>query len=144
MTCGFRDYDYGIDLTIHEIVKRGAVYGESGFHVNVQARSTTGTVSGTHFPFDLDVRTYDNLRDPDVGSPRMLVLVVFPPTEAAWVEQSDMWLRIYGRGYWMSLTGAKSSPNRRSVRVAVPVQQTFTAASLRAIMDRVRKGGLAK
>jgi hypothetical protein len=37
----------------------------------------------------MEVKTYDDLRDPGVGCPRILVLLVMPEDESAWTEQSE-------------------------------------------------------
>src|ERR1700730_13566665 len=35
-----REYDYGIDLTLHLIQRRGSQYAESGFRLDLQLKST--------------------------------------------------------------------------------------------------------
>jgi hypothetical protein len=39
--CSFRDFDYGIDLSVHAIRRVGHRYVESGFNLDIQAKSTT-------------------------------------------------------------------------------------------------------
>ncbi len=75
--CSFRDFDYGIDLSVHAISRKGRRYIESGFNLDIQAKSTTtSVVTAAHVLYDMEIETYDDLRDPSVGCPRILVLPV--------------------------------------------------------------------
>lgn len=42
--CSFRDFDYGIDLSVHAIRYKNRRYVESGFNLDIQAKSTTTAV----------------------------------------------------------------------------------------------------
>ncbi len=56
--CSFRDFDYGIDLTVHTIRRKGQRYVESGFNLDIQAKSTTTVaVTASHVPYDMEVKT---------------------------------------------------------------------------------------
>ena len=35
--CSFRDFDYGIDMTLNEIRRRGTRHYESGFKLDIQS-----------------------------------------------------------------------------------------------------------
>lgn len=78
LACSFaREFDYGIDATLREIRRRKRRYVESGFVLDVQAKSTTkSAASASHVLYDLDVKNYDDLREREVGCPRVLVLSV--------------------------------------------------------------------
>lgn len=68
LLCGFRDYDYGIDLSLHEIRRKGSRYAESGHRLDIQAKSTTqATRTEGEVFYDLEIRTYNTLREDLVG-----------------------------------------------------------------------------
>ena len=141
MACSFpRVYDYGIDLTLHEIRRHGSRYVESGFRLDVQAKSTSARMPArSHVPYDLDVKTYDDLRDAEVGCPRILVLLVVPEVVNRWTTQTEGQLVLRYCAYWMSLRGQGPTANRRTVRVAIPRANAFSARGLARLMDRVKR-----
>src|SRR5262245_9225133 len=82
--------DYGTDVVLREVEKRGDAYVETGVQIDVQARSVTGVVaSGTSFRYDLDVRTYNVLRAAPVVIPRILVVLALPTNESLWLSQTE-------------------------------------------------------
>jgi hypothetical protein len=91
--CSFHEFDYGIDLTIHEIERVGTRYRESGFALDVQAKSTTSALATPdRVRYDMEVRAYDDLRQVNAGTPRILVLLVLPEDEGTWTEQQEDYL----------------------------------------------------
>jgi hypothetical protein len=136
----FRDFDYGIDVTLHSITSRGRRWMESGFKLDIQAKSTsTRNVTDTKVLYDLDVIAYDDLRDPEVGCPRILVVLLLPDNEEEWTDHSEERLLIRHAAYWISLRGAAASGNRKTVRVPIPRSNLFTPSALNEIMDRIRR-----
>jgi hypothetical protein len=85
------------------------------------------------------VKNYDDLRDPHVGCPRILVVLVLPDDETDWTEQTEQHLVVRRAAYWMSLKGREPSANSRKVRLAVPRGNLLTVAALQALMERVRR-----
>ena len=141
LACNFtRGFDYGIDLTLREIRRRNRRYVESGFQLDVQAKSTTNSVwTETHMLYDLDVKNYDDLRDVEVGCPRILVLLVMPDDEFQWTSQTEESLLLRHCAYWFSLRGQGPTTNRRTVRLAVPRANLFSIEGVLRLMERVRK-----
>jgi hypothetical protein len=140
LTFSERSADYGIDLTLHEVVRRGGRYRESGLGLDVQLKSTTAVTWRLRaLRYDLTANAYDDLIR-DEPRPRILALLVLPASERRWVGVSERQLRIGGAMYWMSLRGARRVPNVRSVRVEIPRRQLFTPDELRRIMALVRSG----
>jgi Domain of unknown function (DUF4365) len=138
--CSFRDFDYGIDLTVHAISRIGRRYVESGFNLDIQAKSTTtAATTSSQVLYDMEVKTYDDLRDPGVGCPRILVLLVMPEEESAWTEQNEDHLLLRRCAYWMSLKGMSSTTNTATIRVAIPRANQFSVDALTQLMDKVRK-----
>ena len=141
LTCSVRDFDYGIDLTLHDIMRRGRRYVESGLLLNIQAKSTAAaTRTTTDVLYDMDVKTFDDLRDTTVGKPRILVLLVLPNDESQWTVETEEHLLLRHCAYWMSLRGQRAIPNKRTVRVAIPRTNVFSVEGLQGLMERLREG----
>jgi Domain of unknown function (DUF4365) len=136
-----RIVDYGFDLTLQHITKRRGRLGESGFAVNIQARSTTiSAMTGDSISYDLDVHTYDLLRIPRTDSIRLLVLLVLPAVEREWLQVTDEELLLRRAAYWYSVRGEWATQNRRSIRLAIPRTQLFTPQILHDFAKRNQRG----
>lgn len=142
LLCDFsREYDYGVDLSLCHIGRRGSRVGESGFRLDLQLKSTTTVqVTADQIFYDLEVRAYDDLRDPTLGNYRILVVMVLPADEAQWTSQSEDQLSIRRCAYWLSLRGFPQTTNLRTTRVAIPRGNVFTVEGVTGLMDRMRKG----
>jgi hypothetical protein len=142
LLCDFaREYDYGIDLSLHDIARRGSRVGESGFQLDIQLKSTTSAqLTADEVLYDLEVKAYDDLREPAVGNYRVLVVVVLPPDESLWTSQTEEQLVIRGCAYWSSLRGLPPTTNQRTTRVSIPRGNVFSVEGVTALMDRIRKG----
>jgi Domain of unknown function (DUF4365) len=138
LTCSERPQDFGIDLTLHEVSEQDGMYFESGFRLDVQLKSTTRAAeTAVGVGYDLDVRTYDFLRQP-VEMDRVLLVLTLPVDPDEWVRVRRSRLEIRGAMYWASLRNRPAVPNRRSVRVTIPRQQLFTPKELGRIMGLIR------
>lgn len=141
LNCSFRDFDYGIDVTVHLIQRRGNRYVETGFNLDIQAKSTFGaTMTNTDVLYDMEVKTYNDLRDPDVGTPRILVLLVQPEPETDWTGMTEDELMLRRCAYWLSLRGRAETTNTATIRVSIPRTNRFSIEALQGIMERVRNG----
>jgi hypothetical protein len=137
-----RTNDFGIDLSIHDIARRGQRYCETGTVLDVQVKRTTRAGrDATSIRYDLERKAYDDLRDADVPNPRLLIVVVFARDPAAWLSQSEKELTIRGCGYWASLEGSEPTTRDRSVRIRIPRTQVFSVSGLQGIMHLLRTGG---
>lgn len=139
-SCSVRDFDYGIDVTLHDLRRHGRRYAESGFKLDIQAKSISAAgMMEDPIRYDLDVKNYDDLRNPRVGCPRILVVLVLPDDETHWTEQTEENLVLRRAAYWMSLKGRESSTNSRTVRLAIPRENLLNIAALQALMQRVNR-----
>ena len=145
--CSVREFDYGIDLTLHQIVVRTdrttgrKRHFESGAALDIQVKSTTNaSVSDSAVRSDLDVNAYDDLRDMATSTPRILVLHVQPKAEHERVNLTDEGLLVRGCCYWTSLRGHPAVPNRSTVRICIPRINVLSEHSLREIMKRIGMG----
>ena len=140
LSSSFRDFDYGIDMTLHDIRRRDRRHMESGFKLDVQAKSTTAdSLSDAHLLYDLAVNNYDDLRDPHVGCPRILVVMVLPEQEGQWIAQTEEQFLLRRCAYWLSLRGLGPTPNRKTARLEIPRKNVFSVDVLQTLMDKVRK-----
>jgi hypothetical protein len=141
LNCSFRAFDYGIDVTVHQIQRRDNRYVETGFNLDIQAKSTyEAPVTDMDVLYDMEVKAYDDLRDPDVGTPRILVLLVQPEAETEWTEATEEELRVRRCAYWLSLRGRGPTTNTSKIRVSIPRANRFSIESLQAIIERLRNG----
>ncbi len=141
MNSSFRDFDYGIDVTLHEITRRGKRYVESGFKLDIQAKASINVVfEETAIKYDMEKRTYDDLRVTNVGTPRILVLLALPVKEDEWALFSEDNLVLQKCAYWVSLKGLIATPNTSQIRVSIPRLNLFHPESLQGIMERIRGG----
>ena len=132
--------DYGIDLSLRQVVHRGSRWREAGPTLDVQLRSTTGaTLTADHIVYDLDADTYKLLRRSTLSSPAVLVLLVLPSDRAEWVHHTEDRLELRRCGYWLSLRGQPATANTSSVRIQIPRVNQFTPAVLERIMELVRQ-----
>jgi hypothetical protein len=132
--------DYGVDLSLRSIVQRGQRRKDARLQFDLQLRSTTrASLSDGHVIYDLDVATYDLLRE-ETQIRCFLVVLVLPDDEAFWLGQSPAELVIRRCAYWHSLRVAPATGATSSVRVAIPVGQMFTPEAVRSIFDHLIRG----
>jgi hypothetical protein len=137
VTCSYPQLDYGIDLTLVHVERKDRVLSESGYKFDVQIKSTRSDADlAAGFVYDLDVRAYEALRVAGVGNPRLLVLVVLPTDDRAWVVAGPEGLTLRRGAFWLSIAGAPAVRNRRSVRLVIPAGNTFTPAGLARLFRR--------
>lgn len=148
MSCSIRDFDYGIDLTLHQVTTRTNPatgrkrYIESGMPLDIQVKSTTAAiVEDNEVKYDLDVQSYDDLRDTNVRTPRILVLHVQPKDEDERLSQLEHALAVGGCCYWISLRGSAPVQNQRSKRISIPRKNIFSTDQLKQILEDTNMGG---
>jgi hypothetical protein len=133
--------DYGIDLSLHDILLVGGRRVESGCKLDIQAECTTRAgLQRNHVRHDLEVSSYNALRLVTAGCPRILVVLVLPAKEADWFSQTEEELVVRHCAYWLSLRGRRPTTNRKSVRVLLPRANVFSVSALKGIMGRVKGG----
>jgi hypothetical protein len=147
MSCSVRNFDYGIDVTLHEITVRtnpstGKMrYVESGMPLDIQVKSTTtAIIEEDEVKYDIDINTYDDLRDMNVSTPRILVLHFQPKEQGQLLRQTEDTLALLGCCYWLSLKGREAVTNTCTVRICIPRKNIFTVDQLQQIMNRIKEG----
>jgi hypothetical protein len=133
--------DYGVDLSLREVVQRGQRHLDGRLQLDLQLRSTTRAyLTETHVGHDLDVPTHDFLRE---RSPVccLLVVLVLPDDEALWLSQTIEELVVRHCAYWFSLRGADPARTTSSVRISIPRSQVFSVQAVQDMLNRLRQGG---
>ena len=92
--------------------------------------------------YDLGIEAYNDLRVPNVSTPRILVLHVQPKEKHERFRLTVKGAILAGLCYWISLRGYPASPNRRKIRIAIPKGNVLSDTMLTSLMRRVRTGEL--
>lgn len=122
--------DYGVDVEIGYVVRRGGEYRDLGHRIGVQAKaSTMATVRDGFLIHDLEARNYRDLIA-RTGIPRILVVLAQPTDEALWFEQTSERVSIGGCAYWAHLRGGPPVDNVNTVRVMIPVAQRLDVEAI--------------
>lgn len=139
--CNPRTIDYGMDFALHEIGAERGRLRETGIVLDVQVRSTTiASVDGEFITYDLDRHTYEMLRNPAAKNLRLLVLLVLPSHEDAWLQVTEQELLLRHAAYWYIVKGEPATKNRRSVRLTIPRLQLFNPEALQQLAMRIQQG----
>lgn len=110
--------------------------------LDVQLKCTmSDSGQGTELPFYLVLKNYDDLRDSDVHTPRILVVVCVPEDVPEWLHEQPEATAMRRCAYWFSLRGMEPSKNETKERVHIPRTQGFTVAALTQMMDTIGRGG---
>lgn len=108
--------------------------------LDVQMKCTAADgLSESHLHFALPRKNYDELRNPDVLVPHVLVVVLVPENLDEWLEHTEQHMILRRCGYWLSLRGAAETTNTETVTVQLPRKQTFDTRSLQSIMERINR-----
>jgi hypothetical protein len=109
--------------------------------IDIQAKcQRSGVATADPISYQLDLETYDNLRDPKVCIPRILVLVLVPADVQEWLAQSEHALTLRHCAYWLSLKGMKSSTNAATQTVHIPRKNLFGPSVLQSMMSKIADG----
>jgi len=130
--------DDSVDLLIASRSTAGTVKRP---RLEVQVKCTADDLLTTEtFSYPLKIKNYNDLRDPDVLVPRILVVVRVPDNVAEWSEVTDEQLLLRRCGYWLSLRGRPETDNENTVSITMQRDNRFTAESLAAMMKRIGAG----
>ncbi len=138
LSCWFPDFDYGIDVSLRTVKQQGERSSDTHSVLDIQLKSTTrASVSKKYIWYDLEVKTYEDLRDVSVFIPCILVVLVVPKEESLWLDQSEDALQLRHCAYWISLRGRKPTRAKKTIRIRIPRAQVFSAESLHAMLPRL-------
>lgn len=135
------DPDLGIDLCLRAVRHDSGLYADTGLQIDLQLRSTTrANVSNNVVRYDIDVRTYNYLRELPILCPRLLVVLVLPEDETQWLGQSVDELILRHCAYWASLEKAAPTTATSSIRIVIPRTQVFSVRAANMLLDQLKRG----
>lgn len=112
-------------------------------HLSVQLKCThTDTGKGPDVAFPLPIKNYDDLRDPHLHTPRILIVLTVPKNLTTWLHESPKQTSMRKCAYWASLRGLPDVVGQDWKTVHLPRTQLMTSTSLAEIMTRIGSGGL--
>ncbi|MEU7591787.1 DUF4365 domain-containing protein [Streptomyces sp. NPDC039022] len=91
------------------------------------------------FSFDLDVETYDKLRNPDRSAPGHLALLIVPPDIGQWVTHQSESIILACHGYWASLHGLGGASGSVTTAIHLPEHQQLTVKAMGTMFDAARR-----
>ncbi|MBN8637660.1 MAG: DUF4365 domain-containing protein, partial [Anaerolineae bacterium] len=106
------------------------------FHCQLKATTTCEIQSDT-IVYDMEVEAYNKMVSWD-GGHFILVLFVMPEDETEWLKLDEDGFLLKKCCYWIQIEGSLSE-NRRSQRVFIPRTQLFTPATVRALLEEVKR-----
>lgn len=86
--------------------------------------------------YKLRAKNYNDLVNENRATPLILVVLMMYEDEAEWTEQTEEYLKITRRAYWLNLVGQQPTTNRSSKNVDINENQILTAESLKELMIR--------
>ncbi|WP_433235026.1 DUF4365 domain-containing protein [Actinomadura nitritigenes] len=125
----------GVDVTLRD----------RGLMVDLQLKCTQNPrTAGDHFVYDLDVATYDKLRDPERCAPGYMVLVIVPAKLDEWLLHEPTRVLMACHGYWAKLQDEPPPSGKVTTAVHLPRTQPLTSKSLEHMfqvsLQRIRLG----
>lgn len=140
----FRSVEVDDDSVDHEVVANRSLGTKiRAPQLGVQLKCTeTDDGNGDHLVFPLPMKNYDDLRDPRVHIPRILVVLAVPEALDAWLNETTEQTAMRRCAYWASLRGMPDVSNETTRTVRLPRGQLMNSSTLLEIMKRIGDGGL--
>ncbi|WP_422071176.1 DUF4365 domain-containing protein [Tranquillimonas rosea] len=110
--------------------------------LKVQLKATVAEPKGPsdYISYSLKgIKQYNDLRSETFSTPRLLVVLFLPESEAEWLIHTEEDLRLQRCAYWVSLRGAEESENATSQTVYIPRKQRFDVLGLKGIFSSISK-----
>lgn len=135
------DKDYGIDGTFSGIKIIGKRYISDGFKLDFQLKASINIdIQDEFIKYDLESKTYNDLVDEDIGTPRILILYKFPKEKDDWIKVNEESTVFKDCAWWCSLRGKSKTNNKSRITIKIPRNQRLDEKSLKELMNKVRKG----
>ena len=132
---GYTICDWNVDKDGVDVTLRSR-----GLMVDIQLKCTQSprTVRGG-FSFDIDVETYDKLRDAERSAPGHLALLIVPPDIGHWVTHQSESIVLACHGYWASLQGAEDAKGSVTTAIHLPEHQPLTVKAMSTMFEAARR-----
>ncbi|WP_244190684.1 DUF4365 domain-containing protein [Streptomyces caeruleatus] len=113
---GYTICDWNVDKDGVDVTLRSR-----GLMVDIQLKCTQNPRTiRSGYSFDLDIETYDKLRDPERSAPGHLALLIVPPDIGRWVIHQPDSIVLACHGYWSSLYGMGHAPGGSTTAIHLP------------------------
>jgi hypothetical protein len=125
----------GVDATIRD----GALM------VDLQLKCTQSPrMANADYSYDLDVATYDKLRDPNRSAPGYLALIIVPADLTNWVAHEPDRVLLSCQGYWSKLQDQPAPASTSTTTIRMPREQVLDVSALKRMfemsLEMVRRG----
>ena len=136
-------FDYGFDGGFIEVKKRDDRIVSSGFRVDYQLKSSSNiTINKDFVEYDLEAKNYNDLVDPDVGTPRILFLYHMPKDFKKYITVTQNNTIFKHCAWWYSLKSLKPTTNTSTKRIKIPIENIVTEETIKKIMLMAKGGEL--
>ncbi|MFD3995450.1 DUF4365 domain-containing protein [Streptomyces sp. NPDC058583] len=130
----------GVTIAHWNVDKDGvdATIKRKGISVDLQMKCTfvpTVVQGGDAYAFDLDMRTYNLLRDRERTSAGFLALVVVPPDLDSWLAHQEQALLMNCAGYYARIQDLPAVTNEATTRILLPKKQRIDQAGVDDIFN---------
>jgi hypothetical protein len=141
---GFNSSRPAVDNDSVDLVLQGRDFtgGIRNPAIDLQLKCTSSPkISGDVLKFSLPIKNYNDLRTPNVLSPRYLFVLLVPDNHSDWIAHHDKHMALHHKCYWTSLRNMPSVDNTTSVTVDVPLQQLLTSDVLHQLLTQASARG---
>ncbi|UPA31859.1 DUF4365 domain-containing protein [Terrisporobacter glycolicus] len=136
-------FDYGFDGGFVEVKKRDNRIVSSGFRVDYQLKSSSNiTINNNLIEYDLEAKNYNDLVDPDVGTPRILFLYHMPKDFKEYITVTQHNTIFKYCAWWCSLKNQIPTTNKATKRIKIPIDNIVNEESIKKIMLMAKGGEL--
>lgn len=115
------NYDYGLDGTFSGVKRRGKRLVSNGFSLDFQLKASINVKLEDEFvKYNLEAKTYNDLVDTEIGTPRILILYKLPSDRNEWLKINDEHILLKGCVWWCSLLGENPTLNNQKKQLEFP------------------------
>lgn len=134
-------FDYGIDGNFCGVRKKGNRYAANGTYLDFQLKASCNIeLNEDYIKYNLEAKTYNDLVDTEVGTPRILILYKLPKDKTLWFNINETGILLKDCAWWCSFVGKPPTTNNHRITVQIPRSQVLTPTVLKELMNKVERG----
>jgi hypothetical protein len=132
--CTIGDWAVDIDGVDATIRRRGRM-------VDVQLKCTQSLREANgSYAFDLDIKTYDKLRESDRSAPGYLLVMVVPEDPNEWIQiQADSYLLLRCKSYYACIQDLPAVNTKTTTAIPLPFSNRFDGRALNGMFEHSRR-----
>ncbi len=128
-----------VDIQINGRIK-DEVYTTQRLEVQLKA-TKTAKINNNSFSFPLKIKNYDDLRDLNCYTPKILIVLLLPNNQQDWLySNKNFCLLNYGM-YWADLRGMLPTQNDNTVSIHINCNNIFNIETVRLMMHSLARTG---